>query len=705
MGVIDNLKAKIQNKKNEKVFAKLSGLVYEEDKIETIKREIKDEKGKFQALSYIEDIEAKKDLIKTFSEEGMLYAMDLLEDRDKAEILVELKDKDNIKKALNKIPLDIEQDLRRNGFLLNSVMENMDIFIEYETGKSEAECGKIAGKVLDLQEENEDILYTVKFDILDEKYTTTLDEDLLGIITCYPMEQNRILSLDEKSYKVLVDCINDSKKNNNGEIDTQVVDKLLNGIGSGQFEDLINSIDENKGTNINYTELTKCLTQRQNYFNIKNIEELNNIDNIRIEVCDAIINKDNEVIEKYPNLPHGDLTKFAILEKLYGQDIVNASKIVELYGEDIDNIPVKEDNKDTIQYVKNLKTILNENNKDKLKQFYNVDLDIEKDDVNPVFMENRIKEAYCKEYNQTLLKTENCERLELEDCKDFDIYDAGTDFSMIITSLSPYAGNGVANGDKHNWNEDWNRKKKDSQAFSASYIRNDMLGTAEVPYFCYGFDNVADDSLVLSSPGDMATESGKLTPTPKSNEWTNFCTPDSQINKTPDYRMRYNEMLFKRVQNGERKQPSYIVVFKENGEIANLDMAKKAASDFEPRLPIVVVDKEKCAESEKNKIQNMMEEYEKTGDNELLKSINQKVKNNSFGNQSFNLDATIKEKLEKINIEENKEMSIDLRESAIEASEISTKTDIMKKSVDTIKRTELSKTQPVIENNDKGIDK
>ena len=65
--------------------------------------------------------------------------------------------------------------------------------------------------------------------------------------------------------------------------------------------------------------------------------------------------------------------------------------------------------------------------------------------------------------------------------------------------------------------------------------------------------------------------------------------------------------------------------------------------------------------------------------------------------------STIKE--ERYKVEEKKEMSIDLRESAIEASEISTKTDIMKSSVDTIKRKELSKAQPVIENNDKDIDK
>ena len=37
-------------------------------------------------------------------------------------------------------------------------------------------------------------------------------------------------------------------------------------------------------------------------------------------------------------------------------------------------------------------------------------------------------------------------------------------------------------------------------------------------------------------------------------------------------------MDFRRIQNGEKKNPDYIIVYRENGEISNLEEAKKSIS-------------------------------------------------------------------------------------------------------------------------------
>ena len=194
-----------------------------------------------------------------------------------------------------------------------------------------------------------------------------------------------------------------------------------------------------------------------------------------------------------------------------------------------------------------------------------------------------------------------------------------------------------------------------------------MLGTAPITKFCFGFDKVDEESLLVSSPGDMGTRSDQLVPWAEGigRDYVNFCTPESMINKNSEYPGNYNEMLFKKEQNGKRIQPSYVVVFKENGTIKNIEMAKNAASSFNPKLPIIVVDKEKCAESEKNKIENMLSEYEKTQDIELAKKINQKVKNNTIGNSCFNLDKETREKVKTI-IEES---DISKEDSVITESE------------------------------------
>ena len=60
------------------------------------------------------------------------------------------------------------------------------------------------------------------------------------------------------------------------------------------------------------------------------------------------------------------------------------------------------------------------------------------------------------------------------------IYDAGTDFKMIITSLGAFHYEGI-----DNYANNWNRPAIAAQHFCASYIRNDMIGTAPVHNICY----------------------------------------------------------------------------------------------------------------------------------------------------------------------------------------------------------------------------
>lgn len=108
-----------------------------------------------------------------------------------------------------------------------------------------------------------------------------------------------------------------------------------------------------------------------------------------------------------------------------------------------------------------------------------------------------------------------------------------------------------------------------------------------------------------------------------------YYSPDNQINKTK----RYNEMDFYRVQDGVRKQPDYIVVFRENGEVKYMEEAKQAQEQW-GGLPIVIVDKDKCLEAEKQKVDNMMQRYN-NGEKHLAREIWQKVRNNRVTRNNF----------------------------------------------------------------------
>lgn len=103
------------------------------------------------------------------------------------------------------------------------------------------------------------------------------------------------------------------------------------------------------------------------------------------------------------------------------------------------------------------------------------------------------------------------------------------------------------------------------------------------------------------------------------------------VNATVDY----NELDFARQQNGEKKQPDYILVFKKNGQISNLDEAKKAQLDWGGKLPIVVVDVDRCLETEKARVEEMKQKYKENPTEELAKQIYQKVRNNRVTYSKF----------------------------------------------------------------------
>ena len=108
-----------------------------------------------------------------------------------------------------------------------------------------------------------------------------------------------------------------------------------------------------------------------------------------------------------------------------------------------------------------------------------------------------------------------------------------------------------------------------------------------------------------------------------------FYSPDNQINNTE----RYNEMDYARFQNGQKKQPDYIIVFKENGQVQNLEEAKKASKDW-GGMPIVVVDKDKCLEAERSRLDNLLDKY-RAGDKTLAREIYYKIRNNRVTRKSF----------------------------------------------------------------------
>ena len=250
--------------------------------------------------------------------------------------------------------------------------------------------------------------------------------------------------------------------------------------------------------------------------------------------------------------------------------------------------------------------------------------------INSQNIKEKQESILLKIYGQNIQEAEKFVRKFGEDIDKIqdeeNLYSAGTNFKMIITSVAPFVYNEI-----ENYKKDWNRPSIGSQHFCASYIRNDMLGHAIIPHVCYGFEQMSLDSLVLSGTNDIFLSGFSFETTSKREE--KYLAPDSQIQQT----QRYNEMDFKRIQSGNKKQPDYIVVFKKNGKIKNMRKAKKASYDFE-NLPIVVIDVDECLRTEKEKIKKLYEEYKKTGSEEIKLELSEKIRNNRVTDPEFYKD-------------------------------------------------------------------
>ena len=469
------------------------------------------------------------------------------------------------------------------------IKKYIDEFIKLEENNIDKDI------LLKMSEKNEDVLKT-DFKILAKKYIDLLGIDIVNQIACYQDIINNVVSLNDNELKLLSKLLNlYISKTKNYEW-TNLANILIDNLES--YEELIENL--NKIENINIGRLIPILIHK-NTFNIRSIEDIENFQKIKRKKCEELINSQN-IKEKQES----------ILLKIYGQNIQEAEK----FGEDIDKIQDEELKK----YIKNLIKIIEINNSDELNKLY--EQIKEEKIVNPLLIEKRLKIEYWKLYNNDLFKIKDAIKLQDEE----NLYSAGTNFKMIITSVAPFVYNEI-----ENYKKDWNRPSIGSQHFCASYIRNDMLGHAIIPHVCYGFEQMSLDSLVLSGTNDIFSSGFSFETTSKREE--KYLAPDSQIQQT----QRYNEMDFRRIQSENKKQPDYIVVFKKNGKIKNMRKAKKASYDFE-NLPIVVIDVDECLRTEKEKIKKLYEEYKKTGSEEIKLELSEKIRNNRVTDPEFYKD-------------------------------------------------------------------
>lgn len=499
---------------------------------------------------------------------------------------------------------------------------------------------------------NDEISKTVNPRFLSDEITSHFTKTQVEILSCYPKLQEKILKLSPNSSgaKIIYELL-DKYKDNLEWI--SILEKSLDNINSSEYANLLSSIN-GKELSSEEKENLMYLLMTNNHLDISSFEELKNIDSVRENYINMLIERNTL----------GSL-KTAYFEKTFGIDLATAINLVNLYGKSLESSTIDSlDEKSRSEFIllENMKKIIGLNNLDVLKYYV--------ENINPEFVvkpdlmvtyEARLKYLFTQEFNKSFTKPLQEDKVisNINDEQDLDIYlAAGRDGKkkcrMMITSIGAY----TSMEEPDDYYASWNVDKIASHGCCCSYVGEKNLGTAEVKYCCLGFTDYELGALQLSGPYDLCSVSTEDSYQISSMYSSMYLLPDDVLGYT---RHTHNETVWERRSvSGDamfKKQPSYIVYFVDNFEdrlsdpeaMKQWESVKKAASNFsievdgvKKSLPIMVVEREKIAKSQLEIIKNKLNEFKTTLDSKLIKDIISDYESNYAGNREYHLNISEK---------------------------------------------------------------
>lgn len=506
-------------------------------------------------------------------------------------------------------------------------------------------------KAKKLHANNDEISKTINPRFLSDYVTSHFSETQIEILSCYPKLQDRILNLNSIGEKEIIYELVDKYKDNLEWI--PILEKALDNVNSSEFENLLASIND-KELSIEEKDNLMYLLMTNNHLDISTLEELRNIDSVRENYIEMLIERNTL----------GSL-KTAYFEKTFGINLATAINLVHIYGKSLESNSMDaldEKSKSEFVLLENMKKIINLNNIEVLRYYV--------ENINPEFVvkpdlmvtyEARLKYLFTQEFNKSFTKPLEEDKVisDIDGEQDLDIYlaaghDGKKKCRMMITSIGAY----TSMEEPDDYYASWNVDKISSHGCCCSYVGEKNLGTAEVKYCCLGFTDYELGALQLSGPYDLYSMSKEDSYQVSARYSSMFLLPDDVLGYT---RHTHNETVWERrnISGDEmfKKQPSYIVYFVDNFEdrltdpeaMRQWESVRKAAENFsievdgvKKQLPIMVVEREKIAQSQLEIIQTKLNEFKTTLDSALIKEIILDYESNYAGNREFHLNISEK---------------------------------------------------------------
>ena len=542
--------------------------------------------------------------------------------------------------------------------------------IDYLQNESDEKIQFLEDNLRRLKNINEDILDTCEFRMLTEEY-----KDLgtkLDAITCDSNVQKNILNLSDNGYKILVKVLDILEKDNIQEW-IPIIDNFLKGLNNKKYEDLLKSIEGQELTDEEITrKLVYILSSPENIFDIKSIKEVENFN--RIEYVEKI--RRGEIKTSYINsLDEIEKLQLCVLEKKYGQSLEESIRLLKTYGKDLDEFELSDERDVKIkEYLESIRNILNTYNKRTLEELYNSKENLQDNYLFSNIIESEFRAYFSRQFDKELykLKDENIINVDLPLAQGIPIYDSGENFMIELTSLGAYSQYDV----NANFYDEWNRKLIKSHGFCTTPIANNNIATAKIDYLTLGFNDFAENSLLLSAPWDIvSSKANKVMNTSQSIKDGRilYDIPHKLIDNirhTHPENVRERRSLNKG--NVYKKQPAYVVYIPaiplekymelqkqgklndrnernkllieytqddkiwENSVRASREFSTEADNGQIKPLPVVIIDRTYIAIKEKEKIDDLERRFRETGNPDLINRIIVDSENNRTGNTFCN---------------------------------------------------------------------
>lgn len=505
-------------------------------------------------------------------------------------------------------------------------------FIKYFEKYNPEKKDVVLNRLEKINEKNNTIVSTINFEFIASDLMDSLTEEQTLRITLYPKVQEELAK--NKDNKSFINAFANMLKTN--ENWTLAADYIFKNINARQYDELLLEINENEISPEYYENLCIILS-KPNYFGIKSKEDVEkyfDVDGKRNQLLLAIMRgEDVELPDSIKDFSQEELKKFAISEYLYGMDLEALSKY-EIRFQGVHGLEIENS-----EYIKQLVTGISSLNNANIEELDKIIADIIEGKRLPteyskdIHLDSKAINLFSKAFERGIYNPKNSENDQIQPIdyngNSINVYRIHDDFKMLARVEGAYNSALTSIPD---YREFYDNPNISAHGNCESVIGQDQIGLARNKNgnIVVGYASLPQNSMLVSAPYDLGTTNRSLAPLHDNLHLDlKFYGLQEMIDNT---RHTHNETVMERLLvdehgNVQKLRPSYLIwvedrktdkfppefieppednenaMLKYKAQVHLWEETQRAAHEL--GVPIVIINREECAEKETGKIDDL----------------------------------------------------------------------------------------------------